>query len=454
MEDRLDRMGYLLGHLVKSQKKVSKKLRSIEDNRQPNTASASAEASGQMIQIATFANNQPLNVQSPSSATIVPDATKTSTSQPSSPQSVVESLLAVTTIDADPNPSGITSVQASSPVAEQTSQPPNLSLTHQASVSVNHIHPLAAISGREDARRQSIDSEYTSTESEISGVSDLTLSDLNIDEILRPGSIYSLASTISSTPAIPASIKRGIKRMPTLYEILNRRTRAPWSLFDFYIYMRDVQRSVDYLDFWQVFRACSRESEYSFHRRLDVSQHTVLCHTYVRGIRHQILSKPAKDPDDSDHNDENVDLLPVLSSPSDTPADAEINSIHTISSVLRSEGSRFVPDSAPNPGIHRADIRASAERILYTYLLPGAEREIIIPQFMVNSITEAIEEQGRDDPEVFVDSLSYVFQAMERDAYPFFMTRRRAMLQNIRRSPLTMFRNFSGKYGFEPIAEE
>jgi hypothetical protein len=41
-------------------------------------------------------------------------------------------------------------------------------------------------------------------------------------------------------------------RLPTLLEVLGRRTLAPVDLFSFYIYMRDQQRSVDYLDFWQV----------------------------------------------------------------------------------------------------------------------------------------------------------------------------------------------------------
>lgn len=39
-------------------------------------------------------------------------------------------------------------------------------------------------------------------------------------------------------------------RLPTLFEVLSRETKAPVDLFNFYIYMRDQQRSVDYLDFW------------------------------------------------------------------------------------------------------------------------------------------------------------------------------------------------------------
>lgn len=78
-------------------------------------------------------------------------------------------------------------------------------------------------------------------------------------------------------------------------------------------------------------------------------------------------------------------------------------------------------ESTPQHTVARADIRASAEKILYTYLLAQSEREIILPQAILNEITESIEEQGRDDPEVFDAAKDYVFQAMERDAYPGFL---------------------------------
>jgi len=84
-------------------------------------------------------------------------------------------------------------------------------------------------------------------------------------------------------------------------------------------------------------------------------------------------------------------------------------------------GSPAVNSDSPNHTVARADIRASAEKILYTYLLPGAEREIILPQGILNSVTDSIEKEGRDDPEVFDTAKDYVFQAMERDAFPGFL---------------------------------
>lgn len=77
--------------------------------------------------------------------------------------------------------------------------------------------------------------------------------------------------------------------------------------------------------------------------------------------------------------------------------------------------------NSPGHTVARADIKASAEKILYTFVLPGSEREIVLPESMLNRIIRAIEEEGRDDPEVFDDAKDYVFQAMERDAFPGFL---------------------------------
>jgi len=54
----------------------------------------------------------------------------------------------------------------------------------------------------------------------------------------------------SMTPSPVPDMNRN--RLPTLFEVLSRRTLPPVDLFSFYIYMRDQQRSVDYLDFWFV----------------------------------------------------------------------------------------------------------------------------------------------------------------------------------------------------------
>ncbi|TPX26486.1 Bud site selection protein, Revert to axial protein 1 [Coccidioides immitis] len=229
-------------------------------------------------------------------------------------------------------------------------------------------------------------------------------------------------------------------RLPTLLEVLSRRTLAPVDLFSFYIYMRDQQCSVDYLDFW-----------------LDVSQHMSLCRHYVRELRRSVLLET---PEPEKLDTESPGLAPNGAGPSGPgyPFDGlGHDNDQRLSAFLRSEGRpsmysarssmdsgrsgrrfssvdrpRRVSDMFPqqhhnnsngSPGhtVARSDIRASAVRILYTYLLPGSEREVVLPDTIVGDIVHMIEQEGRDDPEVFDTAKDYVFQAMERDAFPGFL---------------------------------
>ncbi|RMD44736.1 hypothetical protein DV735_g418, partial [Chaetothyriales sp. CBS 134920] len=248
-------------------------------------------------------------------------------------------------------------------------------------------------------------------------------------------------------------------RLPTLLEVLGRRTLAPVDLFSFYIYMRDQQRSVDYLDFW-----------------LDVSQHMSLCRHYVRELhRSMLLETPEMEKAVTSKRSsqllEHFDIGEAESHPSSTEnkstdqrlsaflrlengnghgqkdssgSAVERSPAHSLHSqhsrdLSRPSGDRpSASDRFPRPSymsadphtdsnhspghtVARADIKASAEKILYTFILPGSEREIVLPESMLNRIIHNIEEEGRDDPEVFDDAKDYVFQAMERDAFPGFL---------------------------------
>ncbi|MCJ1295208.1 Bud site selection protein, Revert to axial protein 1 [Xylographa carneopallida] len=255
-----------------------------------------------------------------------------------------------------------------------------------------------------------------------------------------------------SSPSPPPEVERRRNRLPTLNEVLQRQTMAPVDLFSFYIYMRDQQRSVDYLDFW-----------------LDVTQHMSLCRHYVRELRRSVLIET---PELEKGSKRSSMILDQFTDPNDpagpsTYKDDTKTSNQQLSAYLRQErqenggnnqhsphsslgseqsGARGSGDRGPNGerlprasfmsnGLHnsttdsnspahtvaRADLRVSAENILYTYLLPGSEREIILPQGMLNDVIASIEEDGRDDPEVFDAAKDYTFQAMERDAFPGFL---------------------------------
>lgn len=67
---------------------------------------------------------------------------------------------------------------------------------------------------------------------------------------------YEIVNMADKTPSPLPDMNRN--RLPTLFEVLSRRTLPPVDLFSFYIYMRDQQRSVDYLDFWYVFKTLCR----------------------------------------------------------------------------------------------------------------------------------------------------------------------------------------------------
>ncbi|XP_044715389.1 regulator of G protein signaling domain-containing protein [Hirsutella rhossiliensis] len=215
-----------------------------------------------------------------------------------------------------------------------------------------------------------------------------------------------------ATPSPQPDLSRN--RLPTLFEVLSRRTLPPVDLFSFYIYMRDQQRSVDYLDFW-----------------LDVAQHMSLCRHYVRELRRS--SGILESMGDLDHRAAGPSMYATEKErDQDAQMSAFLREDQTHESPQSGSGavrpspqfsaSRDVTDSnSPSHTVARQDIRASAEKILYTFLLPGAEREITLPGSITQDVTAAIEDYGRDDPEVFDVAKDYVFQAMERDAFPGFL---------------------------------
>lgn len=203
--------------------------------------------------------------------------------------------------------------------------------------------------------------------------------------------------------------------------------------------------------------------------RLDVSQHMSLCRHYVRELRRSVLigtpelekgagskrSSQVLNTFDDAHSTEQGPSNPFTGRERAQSGDQRLsaflrNDANSNHSPQNSKGSNMsennTPGSeapprpsymgtegtsgssplvnsnqSPNHTVARADIRASAEKILYTFLLPGAEREIILPQGILNDITNNIEKEGRDDPEVFDQAKDYVFQAMERDAFPGFL---------------------------------
>jgi hypothetical protein len=129
------------------------------------------------------------------------------------------------------------------------------------------MHPLVKESAARDRQRDSVGSQFTITtvaDSVISGVTDLSINELDIDRLLRPASEYSipavaLATSVVAdntvnppeTPARPKPIPpTKVRKSITLSDVLSGRTKFPYGFWDFYAYMRVVVRAVGYLDFW------------------------------------------------------------------------------------------------------------------------------------------------------------------------------------------------------------
>lgn len=174
-----------------------------------------------------------------------------------------------------------------------------------------------------------------------------------------------------------------------------------------------------------------------------------LCRHYVRGLHRSVLAEtPELEKSGSKRSSQVLDQYDdsVMAGPSAADKDTRVSaflrgdngSMHSPSQSLGSNNfdhqnrrsmvdstqdtSPYTQDQSPTgTTVSRQDIRASAEKILYTYLLQGSEREIIIPVGILEEVTDSIENQGRDDPEVFDNAKDYVFQAMERDAFPGFL---------------------------------
>ncbi|KAK9468047.1 RGS domain-containing protein [Lipomyces arxii] len=219
------------------------------------------------------------------------------------------------------------------------------------------------------------------------------------------------------------------QRLPTLFEVLNRRTLPPVDLFAFYVFMRDQQRSVDYLDFW-----------------LDASQHMSLCRHYVRQLRRSVLMETSeldskrssvimealKLQEESELQNgpeyESKRLSMVLRS--DSMADVSAKKNMSPSKLASQQQNRDEQKEEKGLGremsasvtVTREHVRESAYRIMTTYFVSGAECELILPLHIIRGITNAIEVDGRDDPEVFDEAKDYVFQAMEREAFPVFLS--------------------------------
>ncbi|ODV78567.1 uncharacterized protein CANTADRAFT_90889 [Suhomyces tanzawaensis NRRL Y-17324] len=324
-----------------------------------------------------------------------------------------------------------------------------------------------------------------------------------------------------------------LNRLPTLGEILANKTKSPVDLFTFYLFMRDVENKVDYVDFWfdliNHLNLCKhyikglresiiRQSTYSDHTGaptshrqsnyrdsqpiLDKSKHKSLSSSilldliindniledndsnrlsqFLRGdLNIENLDPKLKDLIEHYHNEEN-EKSPVLnannspslkyspnlnrhspkipsaekriSSNSRLLDDEDVNSSNSfidnqldigeadramspknyvslqnqtpesvISPSLLEKLIKDSPGSVSNSFITRDNLKESTHNLLLKYFVEDSEKNLNLPHDMNSFIIKAIENDGRDDPDVFNHVKSYVFNKIENDHLPKFL---------------------------------
>ncbi|CAI2174415.1 1363_t:CDS:2 [Funneliformis geosporum] len=245
-------------------------------------------------------------------------------------------------------------------------------------------------------------------------------------------------------------------RLPTLNEVLTRKTAPPVCLYNFYLYMRDTVKASDYLDFY-----------------LDVLEHEVLCKAYVKDLKKLGLDvdieypeyeryRPGNNKSEKDKFSTTVSadggIQRHLSSSSrgsdntfnvdppsrpDSPSSSHIieisnerndyrqrNLAHrdSVRSNRTNTTGNFSLYNRERP-FQREDLRVSAERIYFKYIFGDSEKKIILTSHVREKIAHAIEDESdtqhkRDDPWIYYEAKKEIYNLMEQEYFPGFLKAR------------------------------
>ncbi|KAI9266960.1 hypothetical protein BY458DRAFT_512365 [Sporodiniella umbellata] len=149
-----------------------------------------------------------------------------------------------------------------------------------------------------------------------------------------------------------------MSKLPSLKEVLSRKSQPPVCLYNYYIVLRDRLAIEPWLDFW-----------------LDVSQATAL---HKRYIKHR----------------QTPDLWPHLVMPSKKP--------------------RMVPTEE--------EMIATVDRIYLKYIAPSAEKEIfMLPEAIRHAIGNQLaqDKAAREDPAIYLEAQKHVYNQLESTFHLF-----------------------------------
>jgi hypothetical protein len=205
--------------------------------------------------------------------------------------------------------------------------------------------------------------------------------------------------------------------LPTLDQVLTRKTLPPVCLYNFYIIMRDRLKMEEVLDFY-----------------LDLQHHELLWKRYVKAMHRtghlseSDLSDGYQSPRVLSRLSQNPPTSSIISTSLSTSPQLHQQTLQPMSLLRPSLGSSISTTTDNLQGKKaivpsRKDLIDSSQRLLLRYLVPSATKEITqLPRELVLALRKELEKPDpRDDPLLFQEAKEYLFDYMQRQAYPKFL---------------------------------
>ncbi|KAH7033890.1 RGS domain-containing protein [Linnemannia elongata] len=272
------------------------------------------------------------------------------------------------------------------------------------------------------------------------------------------------------------------QHLPNLWQVLHRKTQPPVCLFNFYLYMRDDEKSSEEVDFW-----------------LDVTAHEVLWRLYVRATKRRMAmaeremrmerERYGNGTESGVSEGTSTGAHPPTPAAKRTPSKAGTSksgvsgagvpsSLNKDAGIAMTAGQRVGTDGTTTTktttttentgtgagtgtgtgtvaraatatprramtsgtgGVTKEDLQRSAERIYYKYLIPQAEKRVRIPgevrqrvamlmdsKMMLNQggPNSTLQQPDQDLGLVFAEAREIVFEGMESYYFPRFLKAR------------------------------
>lgn len=210
-----------------------------------------------------------------------------------------------------------------------------------------------------------------------------------------------------------------LDRLPTFSEIVSHKRKSPVDLRNLYSYMKYEKFLNCYLNFL-----------------FDLVDHDNLCKHYVRGLRKSVIecshvsaNKPLLELvirknvlDDADAAGISAFLRGEIVDPELQEMVEQYNNLLTGSSSLNTLLVHLLKEQDHLSNMVTSEnLKESAHNLLIKYFVKNLENSLEMPDQLRASVTDAVETEGRYDPDVFDGAKDHVFKYIEESHLPKFL---------------------------------